>query len=149
MMPRLFPALAASLVLAGPALADIETLDAQGSVPEVMDRLEAAVNDAGATIFARVDHAAGAEGVGIELPDSQLLIFGNPMLGSQPMQQDIRAGLYLPLKVLVYADNGATRIAWQEVDDMFDDVEIDEKAEYMGKMEQALRGLATKASGAN
>ena len=47
----------------------------------------------GATVFARVDHAAGrAASAGMDLPEAQLLIFGNPKLGTPVMQEDIRAG---------------------------------------------------------
>lgn len=148
-MTRSIPALVTAVMLAGPATAGMETIEASGPVADVMDRLEAAVTDAGATVFARIDHAAGARDVGADLADSQLLIFGNPRMGSQPMQQDIRAGLYLPLKILVYRDGETTRMAWQEVDDMFDDVDIDDDAEFVTAMENALQGLAQKASGTN
>ena len=70
------------------------------SVSETMDRLEAAVTAAGATIFARVDHAAGAGKVDMELRPTQLLIFGNPKLGTPAMQDAQTAGLDLPLRVL-------------------------------------------------
>lgn len=145
-MPRLASTIALSLAFATPALAEIESVTADGPVPEVMDRLEAAVTEAGATVFARVDHAAGAESVEMELTPSQLLIFGNPKLGTLPMQQDIRAGLYLPLKMLVYRDGEETRIAWEQPEEMFDDLDIDDDAEFIGKMGQALEGLAQKAS---
>ncbi|WP_340422195.1 DUF302 domain-containing protein [Yoonia sp. GPGPB17] len=61
------------------------------SVAETIDGLEAAVNGAGATVFARVDHAAGAQSVGKSIPDATLLIFGNPALGTLAMEDDIRA----------------------------------------------------------
>ena len=115
----------AAALLALPAQADTESVATQRPVAEVMDRLEAAVADAGATVFARVDHAKGASDAGMEMADSQVLIFGNPKLGSQPMQQDIRAGLYLPMKMLVYRDGDQTQILWQEPEDMFDDLDLD------------------------
>lgn len=146
-MPRIFTAIAASLALTTPALAEIQSVTANGPVSEVMDRLEAAVTDAGATVFGRVDHGAGAQSVGMELPDSQLLIFGNPKLGTPAMQQDIRAGLYLPLKMLVYRDGDQTRIVWQDPEEMFDDLDTDDDAEYLSKMTQALSGFAAKAGG--
>ena len=54
------------------------TLDVTGA----MDALETAVTGAGATVFARVDHAKGAASVDQDLADAQLLIFGNPMIGT-------------------------------------------------------------------
>jgi uncharacterized protein (DUF302 family) len=145
-MSRLIPTAIAAVFLAVPAHADTESVASQRPVAEVMDRLEAAVKDAGATVFARVDHAKGASDAGLELADSQVLIFGNPQLGTQPMQQDIRAGLYLPMKMLVYRDGDQTQILWQEPEDMFDDLDLDDDAPYLDKMEQALRGFATAAA---
>ena len=142
-------ALAAALTLiAAPALAqEIETKDAQGSVAETMDRLQQAVEGAGATVFARVDHAEGARSVDMELPEAQLLIFGNPQLGTPAMQENIQAGLMLPLRVLVYDDDGQTVIAWQEVEQMMDELDIDDDAAFVGQMEDALENLTTAAAG--
>ena len=142
-------ALAAALTLiAAPALAqEIETKDAQGSVAETMDRLQQAVEGAGATVFARVDHAEGARSVDMELPEAQLLIFGNPQLGTPAMQENIQAGLMLPLRVLVYDDDGQTVIAWQEVEEMMDELDIDDDAAFVGQMEDALENLTTAAAG--
>lgn len=144
-MRRLICTAAMALGLATPALADIETVAAKGSVPEVMDRLESAVEDEGATVFARVDHAKGAASVDLPLEDSQLLIFGNPQLGTLPQQQDARAGLFLPLRVLVYSEDGETKIAWQEPEEMFDDLDIDDDAEFMVRMTQALQKFVDTA----
>ena len=142
-------ALAAALTLiAAPALAqEIETKDAQGSVAETMDRLQQAVEGAGATVFARVDHAEGARSVDMELPEAQLLIFGSPQLGTPAMQENIQAGLMLPLRVLVYDDDGQTVIAWQEVEEMMDELDIDDDAAFVGQMEDALENLTTAAAG--
>ena len=138
---------AIACLIAVPALAqDIETKPADGSVTEVMDRLEEAVNGAGATVFARVDHTAGAESVGMEMPDAELLIFGNPKLGTPAMQENIQAGLMLPLRVLVYDDEGQTMIAWQEVEDMMDELGIDDDAEFVGQMEGAIGKLTDAAA---
>ncbi len=128
-------------------MADMIVKDASGSVAEVMDRLEAAVTNAGATVFARVDHGAGAAGVDMELADAQLLIFGNPMLGTPVMQQDIRAGLVLPLHVLVYDADGTTQISYEDIDTMFGDLDVDLEAEVFGRIEGALGNLTTAAAG--
>ena len=74
------------------------------SVTQTMDRLAAAVDAAWATVFARVDHAAGAAKVDMDLRPMELLIFGNPKLGTPAMLDGQTAGLDLPLRVLAYAD---------------------------------------------
>ncbi|ATI41202.1 camphor resistance protein CrcB [Pacificitalea manganoxidans] len=151
-MTRFTRPLAAAIALlgltAGAASADIERLKAEGSVAETIDRLEQAVEGAGATIFARVDHAGGAASVDMELADAELLIFGNPQLGTPAMQADPLAGLALPLRVLAYADaEGQTWIAYEEPEEMFDDLDIDDDAPFVEKMEDALEKLTKAASG--
>ncbi len=137
----------AATLCASTAIADVEKTRADGDVATVMGRLESAVLGAGATIFARVDHGGGAESVGMELADSELLIFGNPKLGTPAMQDDILAGLYLPLKILVYADaDGQTWIAWEEPEETFDDLDIDDDAAYLDVMEDALEKFAEAAA---
>ncbi|PHS27762.1 MAG: hypothetical protein COA85_04705 [Robiginitomaculum sp.] len=82
------------------------------SVAETMDRLEAAVTAKGAKVFARINHGAGAQSIGEVLTAEEVLIFGNPELGTPLMQIDPRMGLDLPVKILVWDDNGQTRIVF-------------------------------------
>lgn len=74
------------------------------SVKETIDRLAKAVEDKGAKVVARVDHAAGAKATGVDMKPAEVLIFGNPKLGTPVMQGNVRAGLDLPLKMLAYED---------------------------------------------
>jgi uncharacterized protein (DUF302 family) len=74
------------------------------SAKETMDRLEAEVKAKGLTVFARIDHAAGAAAVGMALRPTELLIFGNARGGTPLMQAEQTAGIDLPLKGLVYQD---------------------------------------------
>lgn len=136
---------AALAVVAGGAQAEMVTKPAEGTVGEVMDRLEAAVTGAGATVFARVNHGAGAASVEMELSDAELLIFGNPRLGTPVMQQDLRAGLVLPLHVLVYDDGGTTTIAYDSVEDMMDGLDVDLSAEVFQRVGGALENLTNAA----
>jgi uncharacterized protein (DUF302 family) len=71
---------------------------------ETMDRLEAVVKARGMSVFARVDHAAGAAAVGMALRPTELLIFGNAKAGTPLMQADQTVGIDLPLKALVSED---------------------------------------------
>lgn len=75
------------------------------SVEETLDRLAAALESKGITVFARIDHAAGAASIDAELGDSELLIFGAPKLGTPLMQENPEIGLDLPLKALAYQDD--------------------------------------------
>lgn len=83
-------------------------------VAEALDRLAAAVERRGITVFARIDHAAGARAAGLELPDEEVLIFGDPRAGTILMQADATIGIDLPLRVLAWDDNGTTRLAYRD-----------------------------------
>ena len=71
---------------------------------ETVDRLEAEIKKRGLTVFARVDHTAGAAEVGMHLRPTELLIFGNAKGGTPLMQANQAIGIDLPLKALVYED---------------------------------------------
>jgi uncharacterized protein (DUF302 family) len=81
------------------------TLASTHSVVSTMDRLEGAVREKGLTVFARIDHSAGAHGAGLELPPTQLLVFGNPRVGTPLMGCARTVGIDLPQKALVWEDD--------------------------------------------
>jgi uncharacterized protein (DUF302 family) len=80
------------------------TLASQHAVKATIDRLETAAKAKGLTIFARVDHAAGATSVGMPLRPTELLIFGNARGGTPLMQLAQTIGIDLPLKALAWED---------------------------------------------
>jgi uncharacterized protein (DUF302 family) len=80
------------------------TLASHHAVKATIDRLETAARAKGLTIFARVDHAAGATSVGMPLRPTELLIFGNARGGTPLMQLAQTIGIDLPLKALAWED---------------------------------------------
>jgi uncharacterized protein (DUF302 family) len=80
------------------------TLASTFSVKDSLDRLEADLKTKGITVFARIDHAAGAASVGMPLRPTELLIFGNPKAGTPLMQSNQTIGIDLPLKLLGWQD---------------------------------------------
>ena len=76
------------------------------SAPETMDRLVAVLQSRGMTVFARIDHAAEAEKVGLKMRPSQLVIFGNPKGGTPLMVAAPSVAIDLPLKALAWEDAG-------------------------------------------
>lgn len=73
-------------------------------VTETISKLETVLDENGMTIFARVNHASGAEKVGLKLRPTELLIFGNPKVGTPLMLCSQSAALDLPQKALAYED---------------------------------------------
>jgi len=74
------------------------------SVPETLDRLETLLRQKNVNIFARVDHSGEAEKVGLQMPPTQLLIFGNPKGGTPLMLAAPLSAIDLPLKALAWQD---------------------------------------------
>jgi len=82
---------------------------------DTMNRLEAEVKAKGMTVFARIDHAAGAAAVGLSLRPTELLIFGNAKGGTPLMQSIQTIGIDLPLKALVWQDaSGNTWLSYND-----------------------------------
>lgn len=82
------------------------TIPSQRRAKETLDRLEALVKAAGMSVFTRIDHAAGAAQAGLDLRPTTVLIFGNAEGGTPLMQAKQAIGIDLPLKVLVWEDEG-------------------------------------------
>lgn len=80
------------------------TVASRLSVGETLDRLTAALTEAGLRVFARIDHARGAEEVGLSLRPTELLIFGHPKGGTPLMQDKQTVGIDLPVKALAWED---------------------------------------------
>src|SRR5688572_7458908 len=97
--------LALAFPLSAFAADELTTKLSKYSVKETVDRLTAALKDKGITPVARVDHAAAAKGAGLELRPTEVLLFGNPKLGTPLMQANRRVAIDLPMKVLVWEDD--------------------------------------------
>src|SRR6478752_8462805 len=79
------------------------------------ERLETELTAKGMTIFARIDHAAGAAQVDLPLRPTELLIFGSAKAGTPLMQSNQEVGIDLPLKALVWEDaEGKTWLAYND-----------------------------------
>ncbi|MBT6136766.1 MAG: DUF302 domain-containing protein [Rhodospirillaceae bacterium] len=84
-------------------------------VIKTLDRLGIALERAGITIFARIDHAKGAKKVGMELPPTALIIFGTPKIGTPLMTSNRMIGLDLPLKALAWqAEDGSVKLGYTD-----------------------------------
>ena len=80
------------------------------SVTTTVERMVAAISDAGATLFATIDHSGEAEQRGLSLRNTKLLIFGNPVAGTPLMEEFPLVALDLPLKILIWEDGAG--VTW-------------------------------------
>jgi uncharacterized protein (DUF302 family) len=118
---------------------------------ETMNRFESAVAERGMTVFAHIDHAAGAAAVGLSLRPTDLLIFGQAKGGTPLMQAVQTIGIDLPLKALVWQDEaGATWLSYNEPASAAARHGIGpDTAAVLGAMSKALAAMAKAATAAS
>jgi uncharacterized protein (DUF302 family) len=81
-------------------------------VPDTVQRLSELASASGLKLFTVIDHSGEAAAHGLELRDTKVVVFGSPVAGTPLMQAVPLAALDLPLKVLVYDDDGQTRVSY-------------------------------------
>ena len=124
----------------------MERLASGYSVEQTVQRLEAIFEAKGVTLFARVDHQAGAEKVGLALRPTVLLIFGNPKLGTPLMQCRQALAIDLPQKALIYEDaNGKVWLAYNDLNYLRQRHDAHGCEAAFSKVDGVLQKLMTKA----
>jgi uncharacterized protein (DUF302 family) len=88
------------------------------SVADTVARLSSIAEAKGLKVFAVVDHSGEAASAGLELRDTKVVIFGSPAAGTPVMAAHPLAALDLPLKVLVWDDDGQTKLTYTAPDEL-------------------------------
>ncbi|MFP4346313.1 MAG: DUF302 domain-containing protein [Anaerolineales bacterium] len=157
-MKRMYVLLAVILLLTvvaggaaaqAPGVEGLVTVEVEGSVAETVAALEEIIEEQGLLLVSTVDHMENAAGVDLELRPTQLLIFGNPQLGTQLMQDEQSVGIDLPQKRLVWEDeDGAVYVSYNAPEYLRTRHGLDESGEVLSTISNALAGLAESATGA-
>jgi uncharacterized protein (DUF302 family) len=125
----------------------LTTIQSRFDPKETMDRLVAEINATGMTVFARIDHAAGAAEVGLKLRPTELIIFGNASGGTPLMQSTQTAGIDLSMKALVWQDAaGKTWISYNEPGWIAQRHGITDAQPVVNKMADLLSATSRKAA---
>jgi len=98
------------------------------------------------SIFAKIDHSQQAKKANLELSEKTVFIFGNPKQGTLLMQNDQLSGLDLPLKVLVYKENGKTKITYNSINYLEKRFEL-KRAKNLKLIDKTLKNNISKVSG--
>jgi uncharacterized protein (DUF302 family) len=123
----------------------LTTVNSSYSVPATIDRLIAALGRRGITVFAPIDHAAGARKAGLELADEVVVIFGDPRVGTMLMQADAAVGYELPLRILIWDAGGQTKIGYRKPTELRDDFALGDQLEVLRRMESLLEELTSES----
>src|ERR1700754_5250755 len=111
----------------------VELISAFGFEPTV-ERLTTAIEKAGMTIFAQIDHAAAARTVGLEMPPTIVLIYGNPRGGTPVMLAAPNGALELPLRVLIRRDPaGPVHVVYHKITEVLSEAGV--PAEMAARLE--------------
>jgi uncharacterized protein (DUF302 family) len=117
------------------------------SVKETLDRLTETLKGKGITPVARVDHAAAAKAAGLELKPTEVLLFGNPKLGTPLMQRNRHSAIDLPMKVLAWEDDaGRVWIAYTPPETLKTRYKIEGRDEVLKSMAGALEAFTNAAA---
>jgi uncharacterized protein (DUF302 family) len=122
----------------------LKTARSAHSVPATVDRLIAALSTRGIKVFARIDHAAGARTAGLELADEELVIFGDPRVGTPLMQRDATVGYELPLRLLIWDARGQTMIGYRPPTELSDNFAVADQLDSLRRMENLLNQITAE-----
>ncbi|QPC86897.1 DUF302 domain-containing protein [Mesorhizobium sp. NBSH29] len=120
--------------------------DTKSPVAETVQKLVAAIEMAGSKVFATIDHAAGAKTVGSDLEPMVLVIFGNPKVGTPMLEADRHVGIDLPVRVLVWDEDGKTHIGYEDPQSMKTMYGLDGAEGSLSALSGALEKLTTAAA---
>ncbi|SDG29252.1 Uncharacterized conserved protein, DUF302 family [Limimonas halophila] len=146
------PITALALAAAAPASAGsgadgLIKVKSEHSVETTLDRLASALESKGLTVFARVDHRENAKGADLDLPATQVLIFGNPKLGTPLMQAQRSVAIDLPQKALAYQDDeGQVWLAYNDPAYLAERHGLTTRDGVLDKIGKALKAFAAKAT---
>lgn len=136
----------AVFLVTGTAIADTGMVSVKSahSVADTLDRLETLLKEKGMTVFARINHTAGAEKAGLELRPTEQVIFGNPKVGTPFIQCKQTVAIDLPQKALAWEDeNGQVWLSYNEPQYIAQRHEAEDCGEVVDKISKALENFAT------
>lgn len=125
----------------------IISIKSSHDVKTTVDRLDNILREKGMTVFIRINHAEGAQKVGKKLRPTELIIFGNPKVGTPLMQCGQSVGIDLPQKALIWQDeSGQVWLSYNDPKYLASRHSIKECTEIIKKIEKALGNFARMAT---
>jgi uncharacterized protein (DUF302 family) len=114
---------------------------------DTVSRLIEAIRNRGLTVFGQIDHAAAASEAGLELAAEEVVVFGNPRVGTPLMQSDPRVGVELPLRMLVWEDRAGTLLGYNDPLELAARYDVEQHRATLEMMSALLAALAADAAG--
>ena len=136
-----------SIAISAEAADGVINVQSTSTVKETADRLEIVLKEKGMTVFNRIQHSEGASKAGVELRDTELILFGNPKVGSPLMKCQQSVAIDLPQKALIWEDEkGTVWISYNDPRYLETRHTIAGCEEVLSKIEKALANIAASAA---
>lgn len=148
-MRKQLTGLALTALISAPVMADngIITVQSNHDVATTADKLESVLNNKGMTVFTRINHAEGAKKANLELRPTEVVIFGNPKVGTPLMLCSQTTALDLPQKALIWEDEkGQTWLSYNDPEYLKERHNIEGCDAVIGKVKGALAKFAGAAT---
>jgi uncharacterized protein (DUF302 family) len=114
--------------------------------PETVGLLLQAIGRRGLTLFARIDHSGGAREVGMDLAEEEVVLFGNARSGTPLMQSDPRAGIDLPLRILIWREGEDVLLGFRDPRELSATYEVRSHQPILEQMAALLEELTSEAA---
>jgi uncharacterized protein (DUF302 family) len=111
------------------------------SVADAVSKLWSFLESKNIKVFAYIDHGAAAQESGMQMADAQVVVFGDPRIGTKLMEEQPQIGIELPLKILIYDANG-TKVAYREPMTYLEEFGIVQNRSIVEKMSQLMAALS-------
>ena len=118
-----------------------------GDVVGVYERARSAITGRGLTIFNEINHTENALGVGVSLQSTQLIIFGNPKIGSALIAADRGMGFELPMRMLIWMEEGRINVSVTNIDRFRDTYALSGQESRLEKAQSVLAAIQSEACG--
>lgn len=108
------------------------------SVADTSKKLQNLLKEKGVNVFAVIEHSKEAKKAGLDMSDTEVVVFGAPKAGTPLMQCEPKLALELPLKILIYKDKeGKTEVAYESLQDVAKRYDASKCQEIVNKLSKA------------
>lgn len=126
----------------------LKSLSTNHTFKETIHKIISLIKEKEFTIFTRIDHAKAAEEQGLSLRPTELIIFGNPKVGTLLMQDKQSCGIDLPVKILIWEDEaGKVWLSYNTMSQLKITHQLTEESnKALQKIEQVVSGICESAA---
>lgn len=115
------------------------------SQKETIRKLKSEMKSKDLNVVQHVKHSEAARKANLHLSPTDVIIFGNPEVGTKLMQADPRVAIELPLKILVWEEDGITHVAFQDPSRLMESYQLADQREVLTNMRQVLDAITNEA----